>query len=252
MGVRLDQRKPAELRPVSLTRGYLKFADGSCLIELGNTRVVCSATIEEKVPPWMQDKGSGWVTAEYGMLPRSTLRRTPREASRGSQGGRTHEIQRLIGRALRAVVDLQRMGPRTLWMDCDVLQADGGTRTAAITGAYVALVEALASLRRQGAFLALPLKDQVAATSVGFVQDQLLLDLTYDEDSRARVDMNVVITGKGNLIEVQGTGEGGTFTEQELQEMMALARSGIQQLLKIQRDALQDVMGAAVLGVGRP
>ncbi|MBI3318656.1 MAG: ribonuclease PH [Candidatus Omnitrophica bacterium] len=240
--MRLDQRSESTLRPVSITREYLKFAEGSCLIELGNTRVVCSASVEEKQPLFLQNKSSGWITAEYGMLPRSTSRRSPREATRGSQGGRTQEIQRLVGRSLRAVVDLEALGQRTLWIDCDVIQADGGTRTASITGAFVALVEALGCLRRRGAFLKLPVKDAVAATSVGLVGGRPLLDLTYDEDSRAQVDMNVVMTGKGELVEVQGTGEGSTFTEAQMGELLGLARSGIQQLIQVQRNILKDLL----------
>ena len=240
--MRLDQRQATSLRPVSITRGYLKFAEGSCLIELGQTRVVCSASVEEKVPFFLQDKSSGWVTAEYGMLPRSTFRRNLREANRGSQGGRTHEIQRLVGRSLRAVVDLQALGPRSIWIDCDCIQADGGTRTASITGAFVALVEALDTLRRQGTFLKLPLKDFVAATSVGLVHGTPMLDLTYEEDSRAGVDMNVVMTGKGELVEVQGTGEGCTFTEAQMNQLLGLAKMGIQQLIEIQRRVLKDIL----------
>ena len=240
--IRLDQRSPDALRTVSITRGYLKFAEGSCLIELGQTRVVVSASVEEKVPPFLQDKSSGWITAEYGMLPRATSRRSSREAVRGSQGGRTQEIQRLVGRSLRAVVNLERLGPRTIFIDCDVIQADGGTRTASITGAFVALVDALDSLRRQGAFVKLPLKDLVAATSVGFVGGQPLLDLTYDEDSRAEVDMNVVMTASGQFVEVQGTGEGSTFTETQMQKLLGLAASGIQQLIGSQRNVLKDLL----------
>ena len=241
-GLRLDQRAAGDLRPISITPGYLKFADGSCMIELGNTRVVCSASIEEKLPFWMQDKTAGWVTGEYGMLPRATHRRTPREATRGGQGGRTQEIQRLIGRSLRAVVDLKALGPRTIWMDCDVIQADGGTRTASITGAFVALVHALDHLRRNGAFQKLPLRDLVAATSAGFVNGQALLDLTYDEDSRAQVDMNVVMTGKGDLVEIQGTGEGSTFTQAQMDQLIALAKGGIQRLVEAQRAALKGLL----------
>ncbi len=241
-GARQDQRGAGDLRPVSMTRGFLKFADGSCLMEVGHTRVVCSATIEEKVPQWMQEKGSGWVTAEYGMLPRSTHHRTPREAVKGVQGGRTQEIQRLIGRSLRAVVDLEKLGPRSIWIDCDVLQADGGTRTASITGAYVALVDALALLKKQGVLKKLPLKDQVAAVSAGLITAEPWLDLTYPEDSRAQVDLNVVMTGSGQLVEVQGTGEGGTFTEAQLDQLMALAKTGIRQLIQIQRDLLKDLL----------
>ena len=240
--MRLDQRSPTALRPVSITRGYLKFAEGSCLIELGSTRVVCSASVEEKQPPFLQDKSSGWVTAEYGMLPRSTTRRSPREAIRGFQKGRTHEIQRLVGRSLRAVVDLGALGPRTLFIDCDVIQADGGTRTASITGAFVALVEAFGALRRQGVFLKLPVKDFVAATSVGLVGGQALLDLTYEEDSRALVDMNVVMTGKGELVEIQGTGEGGPFSEAQMGELLGLAKLGIRQMIDVQRETLKDLL----------
>jgi len=238
---RLDQRLLAALRPVSIRRGYLKFAEGSCLIELGQTRVVCSASVEDKQPLFLQNKSSGWVTAEYGMLPRSTSRRSPREAVKGAQGGRTQEIQRLVGRSLRAVVDLGALGPRTIWIDCDVIQADGGTRTASITGAFVALAEALASLRRQGAFVKLPFKDFVAATSVGLVGGQPFLDLTYEEDSRADVDMNVVMTGSGELVEIQGTGEGSTFSEAQMNQLLVLAKDGIQQLIQIQRDSLKDL-----------
>ena len=239
---RLDQRGPSDLRPLSIAPGYLKYAEGSCLIELGNTRVVCSASVEEKLPFWMQDKTAGWVTGEYGMLPRSTHRRTPREATRGGQGGRTQEIQRLIGRSLRAVVDLPAVGPRTVWMDCDVIQADGGTRTASVTGAFVALVLALEHLRKNGAFLKLPVKDFVAATSVGFVGGQAVLDLNYEEDSKAQVDMNVVMTSKGNLVEIQGTGEGSTFTQQQMEQMLALARNGIERLVAAQKTALKGVL----------
>ena len=239
--LRLDQRGPSDLRPLSITPGYLKFAEGSCLIELGNTRVVCSASVEEKLPFWMQEKTSGWVTGEYGMLPRATHRRTPREATRGGQGGRTQEIQRLIGRSLRAVADLTSMGPRTVWMDCDVIQADGGTRTASVTGAFVALACALDTLRRNGAFAKLPLRDFVAATSVGFVGGQPMLDLNYEEDSKADVDMNVVMTGKGQFVEIQGTGEGSTFTQQQMDQMLALARNGIERLIDAQRAALKGI-----------
>ncbi len=248
--LRLDQRSPTALRPVKITRGYLKFAEGSCLIELGQTRVVCSATVEDKVPLFIQTQGrsSGWVTAEYGMLPRSTLRRSPREATRGAQGGRTQEIQRLVGRSLRAVMDLEGLGPRTIWIDCDVIQADGGTRTAAITGSFVALAEALGALRRQGAFLKLPVKDFVAATSVGLVEGRALLDLSYEEDSRAEVDMNVVMTGRGEFVEIQGTGETRPFTEAQMGQLLSLAKVGVQQLVEIQRNLLKDLMGSDPLG----
>ena len=236
---RLDLRSAETLRPVSMTRSYLKFAEGSCLIELGQTRVVCSASVEEKLPLFRQNRSAGWVTAEYGMLPRATSQRSSREAVRGSQGGRTQEIQRLVGRSLRAVVDLEALGPRTIWIDCDVIQADGGTRTASITGAFVALVEALGALRRQGVFLKLPLKDFVAATSAGFVAGQPFLDLTYEEDSRAEVDMNVVMTGHGQFVEVQGTAERKPFSTAQLNQLLRLASHGIEQLLALQRRALR-------------
>lgn len=240
--MRLDERQDSDSRPVKITRGYLKFPEGSCLIEMGATRVVCSASIEEKVPPFLQDKASGWVTAEYGMLPRATSQRSVREASRGRPGGRTQEIQRLIGRSLRAVVDLKALGQRSILLDCDVIQADGGTRTASITGAFVALAEALGYLRHQGVFRRLPVRDLVAATSVGLVDGRVLLDLTYDEDSRAAVDMNLVMTGQGELIEIQATGEGKTFTEEQLQKLLALGKSGVQRLIGIQREALKDLL----------
>jgi len=242
---RLDGRTVDALRPVMITRHYLKYAEGSCLIEVGHTRVVCSASVEDKVPPFLLNTNSGWVTAEYGMLPRSCATRIARE--RAGQGGRTQEIQRLVGRSLRAVVDPRGLGPRTIWVDCDVLQGDGGTRTAAITGSFVALVDALVYLRRAGAFAQLPIKDCVAATSVGVVDRELLLDLTYDEDSRADVDMNVVMTGQGTIVEVQGTAEHTPFSEAQLQQLLALAKQGIAQLVATQRRTLEDVLGAVAL-----
>src|SRR5436190_24202405 len=207
MPARSDGRGPAELRPVRITRCFLKYAEGSCLIEVGDTRVICSASVEEKVPPFLKGQGTGWVSAEYSMIPRANRQRTPRELGKGP-GGRTMEIQRLVGRALRSVVDTGTMGERTIWIDCDVIQADGGTRTASITGAYVALVEALAWMRAQGMIKRLPLYGLLAATSVGIVNGQACLDLAYEEDSRASVDMNVCLTGDGRLVEVQGTAEG--------------------------------------------
>jgi ribonuclease PH len=213
----------------------MKHAEGSVLIEVGLTRVICAATVEDKVPPFLRNQGRGWVTAEYAMLPRATRQRTPRESSQGKVGGRTHEIQRLIGRALRSVVTLEALGERTVWLDCDVLQADAGTRTASITGAYVALHEALKGLVEQGALSALPIADTVAAVSVGIVGGQPVLDLNYDEDSAADVDMNVVMTGRGELIEVQGTAEGKPFTRQQLDELLALAARGIGELTHRQR-----------------
>jgi len=239
-GVRADGRGPADLRPVRFTTGYLKHADGSCLVEVGDTRVVCAVSVEEKVPPFLKGKGEGWVTAEYGMLPRATATRSAREAARGAPSGRTHEIQRLIGRSLRAVVDAKALGERTFWVDCDVIQADGGTRCASITGAFVALVEALRKLRRAGSFPEVPVTDYVAAVSVGKVGQAILLDLNYEEDSTAHVDMNIVKTGRGRFVEVQGTAEGEPFSEEELRDLMAAADKGIRELLQAQRKTLGD------------
>jgi ribonuclease PH len=238
--MRKDGRGPGELRPVKLTTGYLKHAEGSCLVEIGDTRVVCAASFEDKVPPFLKGKGEGWVTAEYGMLPRATTTRTPREVARGAPSGRTHEIQRLIGRSLRAVVDLKALGERTVWIDCDVLQADGGTRCASITGAFVALVEGLRQKRRGGAIADIPVLDYVAAVSVGKVGDAILLDLNYEEDSTAHVDMNIVKTGRGRFVEVQGTAEGRPFSDEELAALMAAADAGIRELVAIQKKALGD------------
>jgi ribonuclease PH len=239
-GVRADGRGPAQLRPVRFTTGYLKHADGSCLVEVGDTRVVCAVSIEEKVPPFLKGKGEGWVTAEYGMLPRATNTRSPREASKGAPSGRTHEIQRLIGRSLRAVVNAKTLGERTLWVDCDVIQADGGTRCASITGAFVALVEALRRLRRAGSLPEIPVNDYVAAVSVGKVGEAILLDLNYEEDSTAHVDMNIVKTGRGRFVEVQGTAEGQPFTEEEMRQLMEAGDRGIKDLVLLQRKALAD------------
>ncbi|MBO8141773.1 MAG: ribonuclease PH [Firmicutes bacterium] len=244
---RQDGRAPDELRPVTIQRNFTKYAEGSVLITSGDTRVVCTATVEDRVPPWRRGMGAGWVTAEYGMLPRATLQRTPREAAQGRQGGRTQEIQRLIGRALRSVVDLRRLGERTITLDCDVLQADGGTRTAAITGAYVALVDSLARLFENDEE-ALPVSDWVAAVSVGVVDGRLLLDLAYDEDVRAEVDMNVVMTGSGKLVEVQGTAEGAPFDRDRLIEMVDAAQAGIRQLIERQREALGPALAARIGG----
>jgi ribonuclease PH len=236
--VRSGGRRPDELRPVRLTRGYTRHAEGSVLVEFGETRVLCTASVEEKVPPFLKGKGSGWLTAEYGMLPRSTHTRSDREAARGKQSGRTHEIQRLIGRSLRAVFDLATLGERTLHLDCDVLQADGGTRTAAITGAYVAAVDAARWLHGRGLITTLPVRDQVAAVSVGIVGGVAVLDLDYGEDSGCETDMNVVMTGAGGFVEVQGTAEGRPFDELQLAAMLALARRGIGALVEAQRQAL--------------
>ena len=239
---RPDGRGPEDLRPVRITRRYLKYAEGSVLIEVGDTRVVCSASVEERVPQWLRGSGQGWITAEYGMLPRATQERSPRDVLR--PGGRVVEIQRLVGRSLRAAVDLERLGERTIWIDCDVIQADGGTRTAAITGAFVALVDALHVLRQTGALTVWPVREVLAATSVGIVDGQPVLDLTFAEDSRARVDMNVVMTESGRFVEVQGTAEGAPFTREELAQLLALAERGIRRLIALQKEVLADVLGA--------
>jgi ribonuclease PH len=235
---RNDGRAPAELRPTRLTAGFLMHAEGSVLIEVGKTRVVCAASIEERVPPFLRNSGRGWVTAEYGMLPRATSTRTQREATAGKVGGRTQEIQRLIGRSLRSVTRLPELGERTIWVDCDVLQADGGTRTASITGGFVAMVLAMQRLRETGALKSLPVQDHVAATSVGVVDGVPLLDLAYDEDSRAEVDMNIVKTGDGRFVEVQGTAEGPPFERRALDDLMELAESGIRELIALQRSII--------------
>ncbi|OAT82240.1 ribonuclease PH [Desulfotomaculum copahuensis] len=235
---RVDGRRPDQIRPVSIIRHYNKYAEGSVLIEMGDTRVICTATVENRVPPFRKDTGAGWVTAEYAMLPRATGVRTPREAARGRQGGRTMEIQRLIGRSLRSVVDLPALGERTVTLDCDVIQADGGTRTASITGAFVALVDALDNLLREGQLSAMPVHNFLAAVSVGRVNGLLALDLCFAEDSAAGVDMNVVMTGDARLVEVQGTGEEATFTRAEMNEMLDLAAAGISRLVDCQRQAL--------------
>ena len=233
---RTDGRRPDEIRLVRITRPFLKYADGSVLIEMGETKVICTASVEEKIPPFLRDKGQGWVTAEYAMLPRATHDRMPREASRGKQSGRTLEIQRLVGRALRAVTDLPAMGERTIWIDCDVIQADGGTRTASITGAFIALADAFAALKEKKALTKTPLIDYLAAISVGKVGGAALVDLCYEEDSTAEVDMNLVMTGKGRLVEVQGTAERGSFAKEDLDQFLAMGWKSIQQLIKLQRD----------------
>ena len=236
--MRPSGRKPDQLRPVHIQRRYTKHAEGSVLVQFGDTRVLCTASVEERVPPFLKDSGRGWVTAEYGMLPRSTNTRTEREAARGKQSGRTQEIQRLIGRSLRAVVDLTALGPRTVHLDCDVLQADGGTRTAAITGSFVALHDALDWLRDRGLLRERPVRDFVAAVSVGIHQGAPVLDLDYAEDAASGCDMNVVMTGAGNFVEVQGTAEGETFGRGQLDELLALAERGIRELIMHQRSAL--------------
>jgi ribonuclease PH len=234
MTTRSDGRQPTELRPTRITPGFLVHAEGSVLIEVGRTRVVCSASVEDRVPPFLRNTGKGWVTAEYGMLPRATTTRTQRESTAGKVGGRTQEIQRLIGRSLRSVTRLAELGERTIWIDCDVLQADGGTRTASITGGFVALVLALKRMRDSGVLKSVPVQDHVAATSVGVVGGTPMLDLAYDEDSRADIDMNVVKTGDGRFIEVQGTAEGPPFERAALDALMELADSGIRELVTMQ------------------
>jgi len=238
---RPDSRTAESLRPLRLTPNFVATAEGSVLIEAGNTRVLCNATIEQGVPAWLRNSGRGWVTAEYGMLPRATLTRTPREAERGKIGGRTHEIQRLIGRSLRSVVDMKALGERTVILDCDVLQADGGTRTAAITGAAVALALALQKLVAAGTLKTSPLRQMIAATSVGIVDGSILLDLCYEEDARATVDMNVVMLADGGLIETQATAEKNSYSRRQLSEMLDYAEKGIRELLAAQQAILQSI-----------
>jgi ribonuclease PH len=235
---RSDNRNAEQMRPVILTPDFISIAEGSVLIEVGNTRVICTASIEETVPRFLQGTGKGWVTGEYGMLPRATLTRSQRDATKGRPSGRTQEIQRLIGRSLRAITDLKQLGERTLFLDCDVIQADGGTRTASITGAFVALGLALQKLVEAGTLSTVPLRDFVAATSVGLVDGEILLDLCYEEDSRAEVDLNFVMTGAGKIVEVQATAEQHPFDEQQLRQMMELARHGIDSLIAKQRAVL--------------
>ena len=232
-------RRHDELRPVRLTRNYTRHAEGAVLVEFGDTKVICTASVDEKVPPFLKGKGQGWVTAEYGMLPRSTNTRSDREAARGKQSGRTLEIQRLIGRSLRSVIDLGALGERTLQIDCDVIQADGGTRTASITGGFVAAYDAIRWLRQRGTIETQPVQDFVAAVSVGMHQEAALLDLDYAEDSTCDTDMNVVMTGSGGFVEVQGTAEGKPFTREQMDTLLELARQGIASLVAAQKDALQ-------------
>ena len=236
---RSDNRSPEQMRPINIIPDYIATAEGSALIEIGNTRVICTATIEENVPAFLKGAGKGWVTAEYSMLPRSTLSRTPRESARGRVSGRTHEIQRLIGRALRGVVDLAQLGERTITLDCDVIQADGGTRTASITGAFVALGLALGKLVDAGTLTAAPIRDFVAAISVGIVDGAIFLDLCYEEDSRAEVDLNFVMTGSHKIVEIQATAEQHPFDESQLKKMMDYAATGIDALIARQRSLLQ-------------
>ena len=236
---RADGRAYDELRPLKITPGFQSFAEGSVLIELGHTHVLCSVTVEERVAAFLKGGGSGWITAEYAMLPRATITRSQRDSARGRVGGRNQEIQRLIGRSLRAVADLNELGERTLLVDCDVIQADGGTRTAAITGAYVALHQAMETLVNMGVISSIPLKSAVAATSVGIVNTYMMLDLCYDEDSQAGVDFNVVMTSKGEFVEIQGTAEGKPFTRASVDDLLTLGEKGIQQLFRVQDDVLK-------------
>lgn len=236
--MRTDGRNYDQLRRVEIIRDYIKPAEGSVLISIGDTRVICTATVEEKVPPFLRNSGKGWITAEYSMLPRATEVRTIRESSKGKVTGRTMEIQRLIGRALRSVVDLKALGERTLWIDCDVIQADGGTRTTSITGAFVAMVDALIPLYQKKIFTSFPVKDFLAATSVGIVSGRPSLDLCYEEDSSAEVDMNIIMTGSGQYVEIQGTGEESPFSPDQLQSLLALAKKGIGELTVIQKQIL--------------
>jgi len=242
---RADGRAWDELRPVKITPGVQSFAEGSALIELGKTRVLCSVSVEERVPPFLRGGGAGWVTAEYAMLPRATTTRTPRDSSPGRVAGRSQEIQRLIGRSLRAITDLNALGERTLIIDCDVLQADGGTCTAAITGSYVALYQALQTLANMGVLSSIPLKNAVAATSIGIVHSYMLLDLCYDEDCYAEVDFNVVMTSKGEFVEVQGTAETKPFSKEAIDSLLSLAEKGIKQLFEAQQSALEALKASA-------
>lgn len=236
---RVDGRKYDELRPVEIITGYQSFAEGSALIKLGKTHVLCSVSVEERVPPFLKGSGTGWITAEYAMLPRATVTRSQRDSTLGRVGGRNQEIQRLIGRSLRAIADLDELGERTLAVDCDVIQADGGTRTAAITGSYVALRQAMETMANMGIISSIPLKSAVAATSVGIVNTYMMLDLCYDEDSQAAVDFNVVMTSKGEFVEIQGTAEGKPFNRTSVDDLLALAEKGINHLFQIQEEVLK-------------
>ena len=239
--LRADGRRRDELRPVKITRDFTKYAEGSVLIEIGATKVICTASVEEKVPPFLKDKGRGWVTAEYAMLPRATHDRTQRESVKGKQGGRTLEIQRLVGRALRSVTETAGMGERTIWIDCDVIQADGGTRTASITGSFIALADAFTVLKKKQLIKKRPLTDYLAAVSVGKVGGQVLVDLAYEEDSMAEVDMNLVMTGRGRYVEVQGTAERTPFEKKDLDEFLSVGWTAIQSLVKMQQELVGDL-----------
>lgn len=244
--MRNDGRKADQIRPVKITRSFIKFPEGSVFIEMGDTKVICNATVEEKVPPFMKGENKGWVTAEYSMLPRATELRNVREVSRGKIGGRTHEIQRLIGRSLRSVVNLEDLGQRTIWIDCDVIQADGGTRTASITGAYVAMVDAMYKLLKANQITVFPVKDYLAAISVGIVGGIEMLDLNFEEDFKAQVDMNLVMTGDGRLVEIQGTAEGDPFSQDLMLNLIKLAQKGTNELIQYQKD----ILGAVASHIG--
>jgi len=242
MFYRSDKRGPEQMRPVNITPDFISTAEGSALIEVGNTRVICTASIEESVPAFLRNRGKGWITSEYAMIPRATLTRTPREVVKGRASGRTHEIQRLIGRALRAVTDLKQLGERTIWIDCDVIQADGGTRTASITGAFIAMGLALQKLIEAGTLTSAPVRDFIAATSVGVVDGEVLLDLSYEEDSRADVDLNLVMTGGKKIVEIQATAEQHPFDDAQLKKMMDYARAGIEALVTKQQAVLSGLL----------
>lgn len=246
--MRADGRKNDQLRNVKITRNYTKYAEGSVLIEVGDTKVICTASIEDKVPPFLKGTGGGWITCEYNMLPRATQVRKPREISKGKQDGRTMEIQRLIGRSLRSVIDLKALGEKTIWLDCDVIQADGGTRTSSISGSFIALVDAVNRMHRESPFKVYPIRSFVAATSVGILNQEKILDLCYIEDSNAQVDMNIVMTDEGKFIEVQGTGEESPFSRKELDELIALGEKGIKNMILIQKDSLK--MDSLWIGTG--
>ncbi len=245
--MRIGGRKDEEMRPVVITRGYLRYAEGSALIEIGDTKVLCAASVEDRVPQFLKDSGQGWITAEYGLLPRSTTTRTPREGIVGRVSGRTSEIQRLVGRSLRGVADLKKLGERTIVIDCDVIQADGGTRAAAVTGGFVALAESLDLLKEEGRVKEDPLLDYVAAISVGIVEGRILLDLSYAEDSIAEVDMSVVMTGMGRFVEVQGTAEESPFSKEQLDAMLAVAARGVQELVQLQHRVVAERLQTAKL-----
>ena len=245
---RIDNRKNDQIRDIKITRNYTKYAEGSVLIEMGSTKVICTASIEDKVPPFLKGTGEGWITAEYNMLPRSTATRKVRDIARLKLDGRTMEIQRLIGRALRSVVDLKALGEKTIWIDCDVIQADGGTRTTSITGAFIALVDAVNKIHKQKSFKVYPIRKFVCATSVGIVGEEKLLDLCYEEDSNAKVDMNIIGTDDGQFVEIQGTGEEAPFTRSELNEILDLGEKGIKQMIQLKKDCLK--MDALWIGTG--